>query len=396
MIKKKILILGGSDFQIPLIQAAQNAGLFVITCDYLPDNPGHKISDKYINESTTDKEAVLKVAIENKIDAIATFSSDPAIPTIGYVAELLNLPGISIEAAEAFSNKDLFRQVLTQAELKTPDFFITKTNVIPSGMNPNKRYIVKPVDSSGSKGVRLSDGTKENIISCIDYALGFSRSDKCIIEEYVDGPQIHGDGFLQDGKLIASYFGDHYFYTATDSFIPISTRWPTAHTQIYTQLKEQLEKLSTHTGYLNGPVNVEARISSNDEVYIIEVGARNGGNFVPIIQEKLTGFDYVDAILKVSIGQKASTDQSIKQSVGAHYIIHAESAGKFDSINIDSTLRPFIFHQKIFKQKGVKVEQYCGSHTTIGVLLLEFPTEETRDKYMDNINNLVEVVYERN
>lgn len=394
MIEKKILILGGSDFQIPLIHAAKNAGLFVITCDYLPDNPGHKISDKYINESTTDKEAVLKVAIENKIDAIATFSSDPAIPTIGYVAELLNLPGISIEAAEAFSNKDLFRQVLTEAELKVPDFFITETNAIPSGMNPNKQYIVKPVDSSGSKGVRLSDGTKENIVACIEYALSFSRSDKCIIEEYIDGPQIHGDGFLQDGQLIASYFGDHYFYTATDSFVPISTRWPTAHTQIYTQLKEQLEKLSTHTGYLDGPINVEARINSNDEVYIIEVGARNGGNFVPIIQEKLTEFNYVDAVLKISLGQKVSIDQPIKQGVGAHYIIHAESAGKFDIINIDSDLQPFIFYQKIFKQKGAEVEQYCGSHTTIGVLLLEFSTVEVRDEYMDNIDQLVEVIYE--
>ena len=393
MIEKKILVLGGSDFQIPLIHAAKNAGLFVITCDYLPDNPGHKISDKYINESTTDKEAVLKVAIENKIDAIATFSSDPAIPTIGYVAELLNLPGISIEAAEAFSNKDLFRQVLTKAELKVPDFFITETNAIPSGMNPNKQYIVKPVDSSGSKGVRLSNGTKENIVACIEYALSFSRSDKCIIEEYIDGPQIHGDGFLQDGKLIASYFGDHYFYTATDSFVPISTRWPTAHTQIHTQLKEQLEKLSTHTGYLDGPINVEARINSNDEVYIIEVGARNGGNFVPIIQEKLTGFDYVDAVLQVSLGQKVSTDQSIKQSVGAHYIIHVDKSGTFNEVSIDSSIKPYLFKQTVFKKYGDLVEEYCGSHTTIGVLLFEFPSIKLRDELMSNINQLVQIKY---
>jgi biotin carboxylase len=388
------MILGGSDFQIPLILAAKKAGLFVITCDYLPDNPGHKLSDQYIDASTTDKQAVLQVAINNKIDAIATFASDPAVPTVAFVAEALNLPGISALAAETFSNKDQFRQVLQEAQLKTPEFFLTETDAIPEGLDPSKKYIIKPVDASGSKGVRLSDATQKNTLECISYALSFSRSGKCIIEEYIEGPQIHGDGFFQEGKLIASYFGDHYFYTATNSFIPISTRWPTSHTHIYTQLKDQLEKLSAHTGYLDGPINVEARVNSDNEVFIIEVGARNGGNFVPIIQRRLTGFDYVDAVLKVSLGQKVSINQPTKQNVGAHYILHSESAGSFDSITIDPTLQPFIFYQKIFKQKGAEVEQYCGSHTTIGVLLLEFPNMELKDQYMDNINNLVEVVYE--
>lgn len=394
MSQKTILILGGSDFQIPLIQAAKKADLFVITCDYLPNNPGHKLSDKYIDASTTDKQAILQVAIDNNIDAITTFSSDPAVPTVAFVAEALNLPGISTLAAETFSNKDQFRQVLQDAKLKTPEFFLTESDAIPKGLDASKKYIIKPVDASGSKGVRLSDGTTKNILECINYALSFSRSGKCIIEEYIDGPQIHGDGFFQDGKLIAAYFGDHYFYTATNSFIPISTRWPTAHSNIYTRLKAQLEKLSAHTGYLNGPINVEARVNDENEVYIIEVGARNGGNFVPIIQEKLTGFDYVDAVLKVSLGKEVSIDQSTKQNVGAHYIIHAESTGIFNSIKVNPTLESFIFYQKIFKQKGAKVEQYCGSHTTIGVLLLEFPTLESRDKHMNNIANLVEVLYE--
>lgn len=389
---KTILILGASEFQIPLIQAAKRMGLYVLTCDYLPDNPGHAFADKYINISTIDKDAVLQVAIDYQVDSIATFASDPAIPTIGYVAEALGLPGISARAAESFSNKDLFRHVLKQAGLKTPGFYLTESASTPAGLDGSKPYIIKPVDSSGSKGVRLSTGSR-SISECIKYALSFSRSHRCIIEEYIQGPQVHGDGFLQDGKLIAGYFGDQYFYTQSDSFIPISTRWPTVHADICQQLKIQLEQLADHTGYLNGPINVEARLSSDNELYLIEVGARNGGNFVPVLQQRLTGFDYVDAVLKVSLGQQVMYDESCQQNSGAYYVLHAQTDGIFAGINIDSSLEPFIFYKKLFKKKGEAVQQYCGSHTSIGVLLLAFPTVELRDQQMNSIADLVKVLY---
>lgn len=391
---KKILILGGSEFQIPLITAAKKEGLYVITCDYLPENPGHKLSDLYVNASTTDKEAVLQVAIENEVDAITTFSSDPAIPTIAYVAERLGLPAISMAAAESLTNKDAFRQLLNDSQLNTPNYFIVDQPKLPEGLDNNKRYIIKPVDSSGSKGVSLSDGTVESTLECITYALNFSRGGKCIIEEYIDGPQIHGDAFLENGELIESYFGDHYFYTATNSFIPISTRWPATNAESFSSnIKQQIEALAVHIGYLNGPVNIEARLDSKGNVYIIEAGARNGGNFVPIIQQELTGFDYVTAVLSTSLGKTYTPTHLLEKGVGAHYIIHADKSGIFNRVNIDSSLKPYLFKQTIFKKQGDFVEEYCGSHTTIGILLFQFLSIELRDELMSDINHLVQVKY---
>lgn len=393
---KKILILGGSDFQIPLITAAKKEGLYIITCDYLPENPGHKLSDLYVNASTTDKEAVLQVAIENEVNAITTFSSDPAIPTVAYVAERLGLPAISMAAAKSLTNKDAFRQLLNDAQLNNPDYFIVDQPKLPEGLDNNKRYIIKPVDSSGSKGVRLSDGTVGNTLECITYALSFSRSGKCIIEEYIDGPQIHGDAFLENGELIESYFGDHYFYTATNSFIPISTRWPATNAQSFSSnIKQQIETLAAHIGYLNGPVNIEARLDSKGNVYIIEAGARNGGNFVPIIQQELTGFDYVTAVLNTSLGKIYTPTHLLEKGVGAHYIIHADKFGIFNKVNIDLSIEPYLFKQTVFKKQGDLVEEYCGSHTTIGVLLFQFPSIDLRDKYMDNIKDLVKISYKK-
>ena len=83
---KKLLMLGGSMQQIPAIRRAKEMGHYVITCDYLPDNPGHKYSDEFYNESTTDLEGVLAVAEQLKIDGIVAYASDPAAPTAAYLS----------------------------------------------------------------------------------------------------------------------------------------------------------------------------------------------------------------------------------------------------------------------------------------------------------------------
>ena len=90
---KKILILGGTWFQLPAIQYAKSQGYYVITCDYLPSNPGHKYADEYHNVSTTDKEAVLFLAKTLRVDGILCFASDPAAPIAAYVSEQLGLRG---------------------------------------------------------------------------------------------------------------------------------------------------------------------------------------------------------------------------------------------------------------------------------------------------------------
>ena len=97
---KKILILGGTLFQIPAIQYAKQQGYYVITCDYLPENPGHAYADEYHNVSTTDKESVLALSRQLAIDGILCFASDPAAPTAAYVSEQMGLPGNPLSKVE--------------------------------------------------------------------------------------------------------------------------------------------------------------------------------------------------------------------------------------------------------------------------------------------------------
>ena len=107
---KKLMILGGSRYILPVIKAAHDLGCYVITCDYLPDNIAHKYSDEYRNISIIDKEAVLSAAEEMCIDGIMSFACDPGVITAAYVAEKMGLPSVgSYEAVQILQNKGKFR-----------------------------------------------------------------------------------------------------------------------------------------------------------------------------------------------------------------------------------------------------------------------------------------------
>ena len=117
---KKILFLGGAPTQIPPIKYALEQGHHVITLDYLPNNPGHKLSHNFYNISTTDKEAVLEVAKAENIDAIVAYASDPAAPTAAYVSEKMGLPGNPYKSVEVLARKDLFREFLAKHNFNVP------------------------------------------------------------------------------------------------------------------------------------------------------------------------------------------------------------------------------------------------------------------------------------
>ena len=117
---KKILLLGGSAQQIIAIETAKKLGYYTVLCDYLPDNPGQNYADVFYQESTTDKEAILKVAQAEQIDGIIAYASDPAAPTAAYVAEKMNLPSSPYESVEILCNKDRFRAFLSENGFCTP------------------------------------------------------------------------------------------------------------------------------------------------------------------------------------------------------------------------------------------------------------------------------------
>jgi len=399
MKQKRVLFLGGAYAQIPIIREAKNRGWYIITCDYLPDNPGHQLADEYYNVSTTDTEKVLELAKKIKSDFVVAYASDPAAPVAAYVSEKLGLLGNSYDSVRLLSEKDLFRDFLSKNGFNTPKSVSIKENNIDFEKISELQFpvIVKPTDSSGSKGVSKVENIND-IQQSIQYALSFSRKEKVIIEEFIDNDiaDIHGDGFVVDGKLVFSCLGDHIYNGKVNPFNPTGTTWPAKQPKkIIKEIEKEVAKVIQLSSFTNGPINIEARINHQGKYFIMEIGPRNGGHFVPQAIQYATGFNMVKAYLDLLDGKKIDSNYSeIKPS--SYFALHSDKDGILNSVDINEKLKPFIkeFHQYI--QPGQPVKSFQGANAAIGILLLTFSSVNEMDSYISNMSNFVKITLKEN
>jgi biotin carboxylase len=371
----KILILGASHAQMPVISKARQRGMYVITCDNIPENPGHRVAHECHLISTTDTEAIAAFAKGRGIDGILAYASDPAAPTAAWVAERFGLPGNAFDAVRTLCDKQLFRELLKEHGFNCPRGIVITDPGDLRGIDMPFAFpaVVKPVDSSGSKGVSVVHSYTE-LPKAVDQALSFSRSGRAIAEEFVDSGNgdLHGDGFFVDGKLVFSLIGDHIYDGTANPLNPAGTNWPSAASASdIDAVKRCTEEIAGIAGYRNGPVNIEARISGEGKVYIMEIGPRNGGHFVPQAIFHATGFDMVDAVLNLTMGEPVRVTESPAIPV-SYYALHSRKDGILKSIDIDSTIEPYIVEKHIYTKPGDRVRRYTGSHAALGVAILSF------------------------
>lgn len=395
---KRLLMLGGSIYQTYAIKEAVRQGHYVITCDYLPSNPGHKYAHEYHNVSTTDKEAVLALARVLKVDGVVAYASDPAAPTAAYVCEQLGLPTSPYKSVEILSKKHLFRQYLTEHGFNVPKAKSYRTyeeaaNDLDSFHLP---VMVKPVDSSGSKGInKLTD--KSQLKAFVEDALSYSRDKIFLIEEFIvkNGPQISGDAFSVDGKLVFHCLGNEFYSTKVDKdFAPLGECWPTVMPQtVIDTLTGDLQRLITSLGMKSNAYNVEAIYGMDGKVYILELGARSGGSLIPQITALATGVDMVPYVIKAALGEDCS-DLKMAPVKGfwSNYMAHANETGCYAGIEYDETFRQGNLVDFVTDIKpGALVYKYRDAQDCIGELLLKFESAEQMNHIIENMNNYVHV-----
>lgn len=395
---KKLLILGAMEMHVPLIKRAKEMGNYVITVDYIPENPGHKLADEAYYDSTTDLDAVLKLSKKLNIDGIMTYNSDPAAPTAAYVAEKLGLPGNPYQSVKIMSEKNLFRDFLISNGLNAPKFgnYLNIEDALCHINDFSFPIIIKPVDSSGSKGVTVVNNVND-VQNAIECALEKSRSKKFIIEEYIEpvGKQLHGDGFVQNGKVVFLHLGDHHFDSTINNLVPYSTTYPTEHpVEIVNACKNQIQDFISKVGFKNGGFNVELRISNKDnKPYIIDIGARNGGNFTPKVIEYGSGFNFLDRAIKIALGESID-DIKMTDKVSdfvSHLILHSDKNGVLNNIVLDKMIEDRIIEKHIYLKSGDKVETFLGANAALGVLIMKYESREVMDEIVENFHNLYKV-----
>lgn len=402
--QKRLLLLGGSAQQIVAIEKAKELGYYTIVCDYLEDNPGQYHADKFYLASTTDKEKILEIAKKENIDGIIAYASDPAAPTAAYISEKLNLPGNPYESVEILCNKDRFRKFLNENGFNTPKSQgYHKLEEAYEDLNNNEfkfPVMVKPVDSSGSKGVsKINDISEAK--EKIELAFLYSRSKTIIIEEYVEmfGYQIAGDGLSIDGKLVFRCFAnDHFNKKSSNPYVPISASFPyNLPKEIHDKIHNEIQRLLTLLNMQSTTYNFDVRINDQYEVYLMEVAPRSGGNYIPQVIKYISGVDMVDYAIKLAVGDKVE-EIGIEDIIGkywSYYAVHSTKSGILKEIQIlPEVLKNNIVENHIIKQAGDKIDEFKGANSTLGILIMKFDSLDEMLDMMDNSSKWIEIVLE--
>ncbi len=396
---KKVLMLGGSLYQTYAIKEAVKMGYYVISCDYLPDNPGHKFSHEYYNVSTTDKEAVLELARKLKVEGVVAYASDPAAPTAAYVCEKLGLPTSPYKSVEILSKKHLFRHYLTEHGFNVPKAcsYTTYKEAEQDIDNFQLPVMVKPVDSSGSKGVnKLTD--KSQLKSFFEDALSYSRDKIVLVEEFIvkEGPQISGDAFSVDGKLVFYCFGNEFYSTKVEKdFAPLGECWPTVMPKgIIEQLVSELQRLITLLGMKSTAYNVEAIFGKDGKVYILELGARSGGSLIPQITALATGVNMVPYVIKAAMGEDCS-DLRMAPVKGfwSNYMVHSKETGYYAGVEFNHEFANKHLVEYVSDTKlGTLIHKYRDAQDCVGELLLKYDDVDEMNKIIENMNDYYRVL----
>jgi biotin carboxylase len=396
--QKRLMLLGGIRYLLPVIKAAHEQGYYVITADYLPDNIAHKYSDEYVNVSIIDKEAVLKVAREKEIDGIMSFGVDPGVIAASYVQNQMGLPSFGpFESVVILQNKDKFRAFLRDNGFNVP-WAYGFDSVEDALLNRTKftfPLIVKPTDSAGSKGCTRVDD-ESTLKSALEYAMKYSIGGKIIVEEFIEkrGCSSDTDSYAEDGVLkFVSFSAQRFDDNAINPYTPAAYSWPSTFTEDEeAYLTSEIQRLITLLGMKTAVFNIETRVGKNGRPYIMELTPRGGGNRLCEMLRYATGVDLITAITRAMVGDEpGEIKQKPYDGYWAEVILHAERSGVFQELKIDPSLRSHVIEEDLWVNPGNSVRGFEGANDALGTLVLKFDNDDTIFNVVSKIHQLVKV-----
>ena len=301
--KEKIAVIGANEPLIPFYKQAKNLGYEIVGIAWEKGAVCKKYCDMFYPVSFAEKERVLDICRNEKVNGITSFSLESALPTVVYVAKKLGLVSNSQESVELTQSKFAQRQALEKAGILVPKYYLVESMDDLNKVQCRFPVIVKPVDSGGSQGICKVDA-QEKLVEAYQYAIEYSRTSKAIVEEYVDGREFSVEYISHQGK--------HYFLQITDKvtsgaprFVEMQHHQPADIPEsVRERIKKMVECALTALKIENSASHTEIKWNSNGELFIIETGARMGGDFISSDLVRLsTGYDFVEGAIKLAVNQ---------------------------------------------------------------------------------------------
>lgn len=391
---KKLLLLGGSEQQVVAIKTAKRLGYYTVLCDYLPDNPGQHYADKFYLVSTTDKEAILQVAKQEAVHGVLAYASDPAAPTAAYVAENLGLPTNPYASVEILCNKDRFRSFLDANGFYAPKSggYSNEEEALAEISDFSFPLIIKPVDSSGSKGATVLQ-TLDNLNEALAFAFSFSRTHRIVIEEFVEKKHpylIGGDIFVQDGQIVLWGLLNCHRDASVNPLVPVGKSYPPElEPEDLNHVKQTLQLMVDKLGIRFGAMNVELIVDRFGRVCPIDVGPRNGGNMIPDLLGMIFDVDIVEITIRAAMGTSVEAKIPEGRPYFATHNLHSSRDGIYEKIQYSPILEKYIIRKCEYKVPGDKVEYFDNAAKCLGIIFFMFPDKETMQNILEHINEMI-------
>ena len=317
---KTLAIIGASYLQRPLVLKAKEMGLRVICFAWAEGSVCAGIVDRFYPVSIVEKEEILTICQEEGINGICTIASDTASPTVAYIAENMGLPGNSFEASIKANDKFLMREAFSHTGIKCPRYSIINSAEGAISKNWAFPVIVKPCDRSGSLGVTKALN-KDQLLEGARRAVEFSFKHKAIVEEYIEGREVSVE--------FISNKGTHYPLMVTDKvttgsphFVELEHHQPADFpTEFFDQFYATTRMALDALGITDGASHTEYRITDQGDIFIIELGARMGGDFIGSDLVRLsTGYDYVKGVIQVALGEFSVPEFTASKCAGVYFL----------------------------------------------------------------------------
>jgi biotin carboxylase len=398
---KKILIVGGGANQIPLILASRLEGYFTVVVDYAGEKcPAYSFADRFFNISTQDEDGILEVARKEGIDGIIS-NSEPSMLIVNSIAEKLNLVGNQVEGIQSFLSKYKFRDLQRRVGVYAPNHFevTTKDEAVAASKRLKYPVLIKPCETSSSRGCKKMERFDEHeITTAFQTCVSISRNRKVVVEEYVEMPSlqtIEGDIFVYGDSIL----WDGLFYTTRASWAPMVPMTYTAPMRmddvLLDSVKLTIQRLVHAANIRYGEFNIEGFFTSKGEFFVIEINARQGGNYLPDFVHRFTGIDYDRLLVTTCVNdnhywRKVMSSGRCRRNVILHSV-YSSQEGIYQGLAVDPLIENKVTHVTELLSIGDKVEQCIDGTSIVASIVLEFDNMDDLYVSTPQIQDLVHV-----
>lgn len=308
-----LLIFGGGELQLSLIRKAKELGYKTIVIDPDFNAVAKKISDVFEVVHGNDFQKTLEIAKKYKVKGLVTTSTDHPILMMCKIVSELNLPFPSYASCEILLDKGLFKSFLNKHNLLHAQGTVFCKGDKIKETDFSYPLIVKPVKSSGSRGV-IKCEKKKNLISSIKETLKFCNDDRFIIEEFIKGDEISVEAIVYENKLNIIQITDK-IVSAPPYNVELGHLQPSKYCSRIEEIKSLLQKIVDFSGINNCAIHPELKIN-DDRIVVIEIGPRLGGDYITAKLVPLsTGINMEEIVIKIATNNKFSYKNINKASL---------------------------------------------------------------------------------